>query len=96
MRSDYLEYLRDRKKEVNAETFKQEKSIRKAEFPRKRQRIKQLITEAKEKGLSKEEARVYVNKAIYDEPATFSPFYFIVIRAIISWLVKRFLDKHYG
>lgn len=91
----YKDFIRERKESYGSKRVKQEKSIRKKEFFRKKNRIEQLIKDAKEKGLNREETEKYIDKNLSSDLHIYGSFVFIVVEVIISWLIKRLLDRYF-
>jgi hypothetical protein len=92
----YREYVRDRQKIYGAKRVKKEKRVRKQHFFSKKKRIQELTIQAKEMGLNRKQAEVHINLCLGEETHVYGSFVFIILQALISWLIRRILNNYFN
>jgi hypothetical protein len=92
----YREYVRDRQKLYGAKRLKVEKRVRKRHFFTKKHRIEELVKQAKDQGLNKRQAERHVRLCLDEETHVYGSFVFLILQALISWLIRRILNNYFN
>ena len=93
----YKEFVQERLIKYGAKRVKKEKTVRKRHFFRKKERIQSLIIEAKKLKKDRKETEAYVRHHINnDDDHIYGSFTIMIIEAIVSFLIKRLLNRYFS
>ena len=92
----YREYVRDRQQTYGAKRVRREKKVRKKHFFNKKRRIQELAVQAKEMGLNRKQAERHINLCLNEETHVYGSFVFVILQALITWLIKRMLNNYFN
>lgn len=91
----YQDFVHERQQVYGSKRVKQEKQVRKKHFFSKKKKIESLIQEAKSQGMSRDEAIKYVDSNLSSGEHIYGSLTFLIIEAIISWLIKKLMDRYF-
>ena len=93
----YREYVRNRKSTYGARRMRKEKRVRKQHFFSKKQRIEELVKQAKADGLTRRQSERQVRMSMETADGhVYGGFVLLIIQALISWLIKRMIDNYFN
>jgi len=97
MKRLYDEFVSERVKAVGSVKSVKEAKVRKKEFRKNHTRVNELILQAKNEGVKKEDVEKYVLERLDDpkQVVGIDPITIFLIRVIVEWLIKRLLWKFY-